>query len=162
MRPDQETFVPDISEVGQEAGMAERPPIYLSSHDHRRLCTLISSKRSWLAEDVRVFLAQELDRAVVVAPGQIAPNVVTMNSRALFRRDVNEGLECRTLVYDDAAVIGPSICVFTFAGAALLGLAAGSRMPYDEREGKNSILVVEQVSFQPEVHGRRYRHRTRQ
>jgi transcription elongation GreA/GreB family factor len=75
---------------------------------------------------VRAFLAQELDRAVVFAPEQIAPDVVTMNSRALFRRDVNEGLECWTLVYDDAAMIRPFICVFTFAGAALLGLAGAT------------------------------------
>lgn len=162
MRPYQKTLVSKIAETNKDTGMEERPSIQLSSQDNRRLRALISSKRSWLAEDVRSFLAQELDRAVVFAPEQIAPDVVTMNSRALFRRDSSEVLESRTLVYDDAGVIGPSVCVFTMTGAALLGLAAGNRMPYADGQGKQSILVVEKVSYQPEAHAKRFRRRAAQ
>ena len=135
---------------------ADLPPIYVTSRDARRLRALISSKRAWLDEGVRKFLAQEIDRAVECSPEEIAPDVATMNSRILFRRQAGEGLECRTLVYDDAAVIGPSVCVFTPVGAALLGLRAGSRMLYDAGDAERALLVVEEIAYQPEA---RERHR---
>jgi hypothetical protein len=78
-----------------------------------------------------------------------------MNSRALYRPDPGAEPQSRTLIYDeDHSSVGGTISVLTATGAALLGLRAGSHMPYVTRDGERRMLVLERVAYQPEAQGR--------
>lgn len=137
------------------AGVAELPPVMVTSNDARRLRAMISEARGEVDDAVLRFLSSELDRAIVCQPDIMPPNVVTMNSRIFFRRHFGQPVLSRTLVYDeDYAVVGGTLSVFTPLGAALLGLRDGSRMPYVSRDGIRYVAVLERVAYQPEGEGR--------
>lgn len=78
--------------------MARKPQIVLSSLDVDRIEALIAAMPASVFPG-KVELQAELDRADVVAPEEIPPNVVTMNSTVKFLI-VETGKEfCLTLVY---------------------------------------------------------------
>lgn len=148
--PDRDENVRNIA-----AGVADLPPVMVTSNDARRLRAMLSRRRDRIDDAVLRFLSSELDRAIVCQPDIMPPNVVTMNSRVFFRRHFGQPVLSRTLVYDeDYAVVGGTLSVFTPLGAALLGLRDGSRMPYVSREGIRYVAVVERVAYQPEGEGR--------
>lgn len=104
---------------------------------------------------VRASLERELSRAVICAEDEIPADVVTMNSRALFRADLGAEPQSRTLIYDDGhSILGGTVSVMTATGTALLGLREGSRMPYANIDGERRVLVLERVAYQPESNGR--------
>jgi len=131
------------------------PTIYVTARDRNRLLTLLAARHRFIPDAVRADLRRELARAVVCDDNEIPHDVVTMNARALFRADLGGELQSRTLIYDeDYSSIGGTISVVTAAGAALLGLRAGSRMPYVTRDGERRVLVLVSVAYQPEAEGR--------
>jgi regulator of nucleoside diphosphate kinase len=140
--------------------MFENPPfrlptIYVTARDRNRLEALLTSQHRFIPDTVHAELRRELARAVVCDDDDIPRDVVTMNSRALFRAHPGGELQSRTLIYDeDHSTVGGTISVITTTGAALLGLRAGSRMPYVTRDGERRMLVVEDVVYQPEAQAR--------
>lgn len=137
------------------AGSDDLPPVLITFGDGRRLRALLADARRDTDASVRRFLLRELDRAVLCQPDLMPSNVVTMNSRVFFRRHIGQPIESRTLVYDDSYLtFGETIPVLTPLGVALLGLRAGSKMPYLSRQGVRFIAHVEQVAYQPEAEGR--------
>ena len=139
----------------------ELPPVYLTMHDRERLRTLTASKRVQDDDNLCCLLRREIDRATICTPHTVPSDVVTLNSRVLYR-SVGGQLKCGTLVYDDnVAVVGAAVAVFTPIGVALLGLRVGFRMPYLSQQGERSLLVVERVAYQPEAYGRLNRGRFR-
>lgn len=144
--------------AGRAPGAPELPPIVITSRDYRRLRSLLAMSGDRVDKGVLRFLARELDRAVVTPPEAISPDVVTMNSRVRFRRHSGLQLESRALVYEDEyAVFGGTVPVLTPLGVALLGLRAGSAMPYASHDGMRWLLSVEEVAYQPEAQGRHLR-----
>ncbi len=95
-------------------------------------------------------LQEELKRADIVAPKDIAPDVITMNSTAvLLDIDTGERQEL-TLVYpEEADVRQGRISVLAPIGAAMLGYRAGDTFTWETPGGLRS-LKVEQVLMQPE------------
>lgn len=131
------------------------PLIYLTTRDHERITALLARRASEIGDDLRRILSHELARAIVCVPEAIPRNVVTLNSRVLFRGHPARQLEERTLVdHEDMARSGESVSVFTPLGAALLGLAEGSQMPYAQADGTRALLRVDKIAYQPEAHGR--------
>jgi regulator of nucleoside diphosphate kinase len=131
------------------------PTIYVTARDRNRLQALLASAHRFIPDSVRADLRRELARAVVCVDGEIPPDVVTMNSRALFRADPGAELQSRTLIFDDDhSSLGGTISIATATGAALLGLRAGSRMPYANSDGERRVLVLERVAYQPEARDR--------
>lgn len=131
------------------------PTIYVTARDRSRLHALLARRGRSVPEPIRASLERELARAVVCAENAVPDDVVTMNARALFRADVGAEPQSRTLIYDDDyAILGGTVSVLTAAGAALLGLRAGSRMPYINIDGERRVLILDRVAYQPEAHGR--------
>lgn len=99
-------------------------------------------------------LEDELSRAEVVAPEEVSPDVVTMNSRARFvDEDLGEEVEM-TLVYPrDADVARERISVLAPVGAALLGLSVGQSIEWPLPRGGRKRLRVSAVVYQPEAAG---------
>lgn len=128
------------------------PPITVTTTDSARLYDLVEL---WAKRNMPVaeLLGAELDRANVVEPTQVPPDVVTMHSRAAFRFAGKE-IEA-TLVYPgEEDVTNGCISISTPVGAALLGLSAGQTIDVVRRGGRHLDLTVLRVAYQPEADGR--------
>lgn len=125
------------------------PPLIVSERDYARLSELALRAEARMPQ-VASFLARELERATVVPPEDVPPDVVTMGSRFVFRLTDAGGDREAALVYPaEADMAAGRLSVLTPVGAALLGLSAGQVMPWADRTGEARSLVVERVLAQP-------------
>lgn len=135
-------------------GPVPQAPVWITTANYRALGRA-ARQRQGTAGHAAAFLLRELDRAVVCAPEWIAPDVVTMNSRIVFTRGAGAAPEERVLVYPDRyEANGRCVSVLSPLGAALIGLAAGSSLPFRDRDGAPHAVCVERVAYQPEARGR--------
>lgn len=132
--------------------MKSMPPIILSSLDQARLLNLLGSKAYSHLPGIDA-LMDEVDRANVVDPKEVPPQVVTMNSTVRFVDD-SSGAEYQfTLVYPDKAGAADSISVLAPVGSALLGLSVGQSIAWQVPGGRKLDLRVLEVVRQPEASG---------
>ncbi len=133
---------------------ATRPPIVVTESDYDKLIRFVERQSAAMPRVMR-FLEQELDRAEVVAAQSVPRDVITMNSRLLFRMMENGLSRAVTLVYPaEADLMAGKMPILTPVGAALLGLRAGQSMSWEDRIGETKTLTVQHVLFQPEASGR--------
>jgi regulator of nucleoside diphosphate kinase len=130
--------------------------MYITEADLGRLRTLIAVMRN--ASDYRAGedldrLEEELDRAEIVTPQRIPPNVMTMRSRVRLR-DVVSGRETvYALVFPNEADLHQGkISVLAPIGTAMLGCQAGEVVEWDVPAGLKRF-TVEEVLYQPEGAG---------
>ena len=116
-----------------------------------RLRPLIDAMKN-SRDDLRDLQA-ELRLARVVAPADIPPDVITMNSKARLR-DLETGEKMiYTLVFPDVANIEDGkISVVAPIGTAMLGQRVGDEVQWDVPAGRVR-LRVEQLLYQPEAAG---------
>ena len=95
-------------------------------------------------------LQRELGRADVVAPREVPPNVVTMNSRVLYADQTAGVRRSVKLVYPHQADGRGRLSVTSPLGTALLGLRAGQEIEWDFPGGDRRRLFIENVVTQPE------------
>lgn len=136
--------------------MTTQRRIYVTARDFQRLDDLLSIEQADNFRDRNDLkaLATELRSAQVVDSREIPPDVVTMNTRLVFR-DLEDG-QCSevTLVFPDAANIDDGrISVISPIGTALLGYARGDTIEWTVPAGTRR-LRIEQILFQPEAAGR--------
>ena len=127
-----------------------KPKLTISSRDAERLDALLSSlpNRSFPGRDD---LEAELARADIVAPEEIPPNVVTINSRVRFRMESSQEAFYLTLVYpQDVDARGGTISILAPVGSALLGLSAGDEIEWPKPGGGTLRVSIEEVVTQPE------------
>lgn len=137
--------------------MDTKPRITVSSLDMERLEALLESPRS-NAFAGKTALAAELARAEVVEPGQVPPNVVTMNSTVRFEMDTPHQEFQLTLVYPkDADNASSKISVLAPVGSALLGLSVGDEIEWPRPDGGATKVRIVEVVFQPERAGELHR-----
>jgi regulator of nucleoside diphosphate kinase len=131
--------------------------IVLTSQDFARLEALLDSLPA-NAFPGKALLETELRRAEVVEPGQIPPNVVTMNSTVRFTiADSGENFRL-TLVYPkDVGGEADRISVLAPVGSALLGLSVGDEIDWPRPGGGMSTVRVVDVLYQPERSGELHR-----
>jgi regulator of nucleoside diphosphate kinase len=121
-----------------------RPRIVLTAEDHARL-SMLARAASASMPDVASALADELDRARVLAKGRHPEHIVRMGSEVEFRDDAGK-VQTVTLVYPDEADISRGrISVLTPIGAALIGLRTESSITWHTRSGAIRRLTVLQV-----------------
>lgn len=98
-------------------------------------------------------LRAELDRAEVVEPEDVPPNVVTMNSKVRFVLESGEEF-CLTLVYpQDIDGSADRISILAPVGSALLGLSAGEQIEWPRPGGGVMKVRLVEVIYQPERAG---------
>lgn len=131
----------------RESPAGHAAEIYITETDKGRLSTLVA-----LAQDSAAFeLEHEIERAIVVEPGQVAPDVVTMNSRALLQLDDQE-MEV-TLVYPDEEDHGArKLSVCSGIGTAILGYKEGNALDW-RMQGRTCRIRIGKVLYQPEAAG---------
>lgn len=97
-------------------------------------------------------LREELVRANVVEPEEIAADIVTMNSTVRFVDEQAEKEYELTLVYPDQAGTPGTVSIFAPIGSALLGLSVGQTINWQVPGGRQLRLRVDSIIDQPEAH----------
>jgi regulator of nucleoside diphosphate kinase len=133
--------------------MIARRRIYITEDDMARLRELVRQGKMAAHKD-RSHLADldgELERAEVIAAGQVMPDVVTMYSTVRIR-DVDSGASMvYTLVFPvEADIEEKRISVLAPIGTALLGFRTGDTFEW-KTPGGTRRLQIEDVLFQPEA-----------
>jgi regulator of nucleoside diphosphate kinase len=134
--------------------MLERE-IVVTEIDQSRLRNLLEGTRQWNARDRTHVdhLESELDRAHIVPPVDVPPDVVTMNSEIVVRdMDSNEQLTFAIVFPSDADVNRQKISILAPIGTAVLGYRAGDTIEWNV-PGRRRRLRIERVLFQPEAAG---------
>jgi regulator of nucleoside diphosphate kinase len=134
-----------------------KPRVTLSSLDYDRLEALLDSLPD-NAFPAKAALQAELDRADIVEPQEMPPDVVTMNSTVRFALLDSSETFSLTLVYPkDADGKGERISVLAPVGSALLGLSAGDEIEWPGPDGKPLRVRIVEVVYQPERAGEFHR-----
>jgi len=95
-----------------------------------------------------------LDNAELVAPGDVAPDVVTMRSRVKVAELSGAGERTLTVSYPpDADPASGCISVLSPVGTALLGLRVGDVAHWVAPDGSGGALRIAALAFQPEASG---------
>jgi regulator of nucleoside diphosphate kinase len=100
----------------------------------------------------QAMLDELLERAEVVAPQDIAANVVTMNSQITLRNEQSGETLTWTIVYPQGADVDAGrLNVFSPAGLALLGRKRGDTVRFTPPSGAQQTLKVDRILYQPEA-----------
>lgn len=95
-----------------------------------------------------------ISEAEIVPGERIAPDVVTLNSKVLFRDELTGGLHTVTLAYPQDASIGERrISVLSPVGRALLGRRVGAVATLEMPDGTQRRIRVVELKYQPEASG---------
>ncbi len=137
--------------------MSRKPQIILSSLDLDRIEALLAAIPA-SAFPGKADLQAELDRADVLAPEEMPPTVVTMNSTVQFTIVETGKAFCLTLVYPrDMDGSADRVSIFAPVGSALLGLSVGDELAWPGPGGKAMTVRVKEVVYQPEAAGELHR-----
>ena len=125
--------------------------IFITDYDLRRLRALINGLQ--LSKEDRIYikdLEKELEKAVVMQPQEIPPDVITMNSRVLIKDLISEETMQYWLVFPEAADLSKNkISILAPIGTALIGYCAGDVIEWRVPNGMRK-LKVEKILYQPE------------
>ena len=129
--------------------------IFITEFDASRLKKLLDEAKRLAPRGNEYLdsLEAELDRAQVVAPTQVPPDVITMNSRVRLV-DLDSGEEMvATLVFPhDADIDENKISVLAPIGTGMLGYRVGDVFAWKVPDGVRQLQVSE-ILYQPEAAG---------
>ena len=135
--------------------MLRKPPVTVSSLDMERIEALLEKQTAQFPG--RDALAAELDRADVLDPQNMPPNVVTMNSTVRFTILESGKSSTLTLVYPkEMDGSSDKVSIFAPVGIALLGLSVGDEFQMPGPSGHVTVRV-DALEFQPESAGELHR-----
>src|ERR1051325_5622756 len=116
--------------------------IYITEADMKRLRPLVEEMKN-SRDDLRM-LQRELGRAHIVAPEEVPPDVVTMNSKVQVRDVAADELTTYTLVFPEQANIELNrISVIAPIGTAMLGQRVGDEFEWQVPAGPVRLRVEE-------------------
>jgi len=125
--------------------------IFITETDRERLQTLIAKQRVEATGRHVATLQAELDRAVVVQPREVTPDVVTMRSTVELTDLDTGGTETHTLVFPEEADIEQGkLSVLAPIGTAILGCRVGDELEWTVPAGTRRLRVAK-VLYQPEA-----------
>jgi regulator of nucleoside diphosphate kinase len=127
--------------------------IVMNAVDHVDLSSAIAAmdRPSERGRTEMIALRGELERAEIVAPHEVPPDVITMNSRAeLLDLDINEHMEFTLVFPDEADIEEGKISVLAPLGTAMLGYGVGDEFEWTVPYGSRRLKVIK-VHFQPEA-----------
>jgi regulator of nucleoside diphosphate kinase len=137
--------------------MSTKPKITISSRDAERLESLLDGLGDTQFPG-RSALIEELDRANIVAPEDMPPNIVTMNSTVRFRQSDSGNEFSLTLVYPkDKRDSDDTLSILAPVGGALLGLKEGDEIEWPKPGGGVLSVQIIEVTYQPERAGEYHR-----
>ena len=116
-------------------------PIIMNAADHRELsCAIVAAGK-----------LSDRARAEIVAPDEVPPDVITMNSRAqLVDLDTNERMEFTLVFPAQADIEEGKISILAPLGTAMLGYRVGDEFEWAVPYGYRRLRVA-RIEFQPEA-----------
>ncbi len=132
-----------------------QPLIYITKNDEVKLRALIREAQytEYRGSPYLKLLAGELDRAEIVEPREIPPDVITLNSTVKLIDQESDEEMIYTLVFPEEANISQGkISILAPIGTGMLGFRVGDVFEWDTPGGKRSIRVKE-IIHQPEASG---------
>ena len=127
-------------------------PIVITEADLERLQDLVNGSRGAKRQEAGNLdrLEGELDRAEIVEPGEMPPDVVTMNSRVrLLDVERNETMEFDLVYPASADGAHGKVSILAPIGTAILGFREGDTVTWPVPGGTRT-LRIEKVLSQPE------------
>jgi len=136
--------------------MTKESTIYITEVDLARLRKLIESARDggvdWNTPYINK-LEDELDRANIVDPKEIAMDAITMRSRVRLKDLESRKEMIYSLVFPNEADVDEGrISVLAPVGTAMIGYRVGDIIEWEVPSGLRR-LKVEEVLYQPEASG---------
>ncbi|WP_206859572.1 nucleoside diphosphate kinase regulator [Lysobacter changpingensis] len=137
--------------------MSEPKPLLLMSRlDVERIESLLETPAAQNVDTSA--LEAELERATIVEPAQMPPDVITMNSTARFLDETSGEERELTLVFPrDADGSAEKVSILAPVGSALLGLHVGDSIEWPLPGGRTIRLRVLSIRYQPEAAGELHR-----
>ncbi|RDI97424.1 nucleoside diphosphate kinase regulator [Dyella solisilvae] len=132
--------------------MSSQPSIVISRLDLERIEALLERMPPAQAVEYDALRA-ELDRAEVVEPAQVPADVVTMNSVVTFQDEDSSDELTLSLVYPSGAGVPGTVSILAPVGSALLGLRVGQKIAWPTPDGRQRMLRVLEIEYQPEASG---------
>ena len=127
--------------------------IVITEFDRARLIPLIGEMVASGGSDDLLPLLAELDRAQIVAPAAVPPDVVTMNSRVtVIDCETSERMEITLVFPADADADAGRVSVLAPVGTAIIGYREGDTIEWPVPSGVRQ-LHIETVHYQPEAAG---------
>lgn len=128
--------------------MSNIPPgeLWLTKLDHGRLFKLNGGHPPEPLTDL-------LDSAELIDSAQVRPDVVTLYSQVLVTQDDGEQRKLTLCYPDDAEPNAGFISVLSPVGLALLGRCVGAQVSWTMPSGKQRLLTIDALLFQPESTG---------
>jgi regulator of nucleoside diphosphate kinase len=133
----------------------EKRAIYITEYDVERLKSLISEAKRLVprGDEYLESLEAELDRGHLVAPTEVPPDVITMNSKVcLVDLDTNEEMVYMLVFPQDADIDQSKISILAPIGTAMLGYRVGDVFTWQVPDGVRR-LKVKRIVYQPEAAG---------
>lgn len=133
----------------------EKREIYITEYDAERLKDLISEAKRLVprGNEYLESLEAELDRGHLVAPTEVPPDVITMNSTVcLVDLETNEEMVYTLVFPQDADIDQSKISILAPIGTAMLGYRVGDVFMWQVPDGVRR-LKVRQILYQPEAAG---------
>jgi regulator of nucleoside diphosphate kinase len=133
----------------------ENRTIYITEYDMKRLRELIAEAKRLdrRGNEYLESLEAELSRGKLVAPTEVPPDVVTMNSRVgLVDLDTEEEMVYTLVFPQEADITQSKISVLAPIGTAILGYRVGDTLTWQVPDGIRR-LRVKQILYQPEAAG---------
>jgi len=133
----------------------EERTIYITEYDLKRLRELIEEAKrvERRGNEYLDSLDVELSRGKVVAPTEVPPDVVTMNSKVhLVDLDTHEEMVYTLVFPQEADITQSKISVLAPIGTAMLGYRVGDTFTWQVPDGVRR-LQVKRVLYQPEASG---------
>ena len=127
--------------------------IIVTSRDHAELSSVIAvtGKVSHRVKWELRLLENELNRARIVAPEKVPPDVITINTRAEFLDlETGERMEFTVVLPIDANTNDGKISVLAPLGTAMLGYRIGDEFVWHVPHGLRRLKVIK-LHFQPEA-----------
>jgi regulator of nucleoside diphosphate kinase len=131
--------------------------IYITDYDLTRLRELLEVGIGFAGRDRPCLqsLQGELDRAHIVEPAGVPPEVVTMNSRVRLIDVATNEEQVYTLVFPSQANLAHGkISILAPIGTAILGCRLGDTVEWQVPCGVRK-LRIEEMLYQPEAAGHR-------
>ena len=109
---------------------------WLTTKDFAVLEIMLERRRAF-ADPIVQMLEHKLSNADVVAIDSVGPDVVTLNTRLVFRIDAGPA-ETRTLVQNEVrGPVGSSLSITTRRGLCMLGMAEGRTAWIEQADGRS-------------------------
>jgi regulator of nucleoside diphosphate kinase len=127
--------------------------IIVTTRDHAELSSVIAvtGKVSHRVKWELRLLENELNRARIVAPEKVPPDVITINTRAEFLDlETGERMEFTVVLPIDANTNDGKISVLAPLGTAMLGYRVGDEFVWHVPHGLRRLKVIK-LHFQPEA-----------